>query len=434
VAVGLGEAQLLLNCPNWDLRSSLVLTNRNPAGVVRGFGGQELEAALQPVLTEALIRADLDPVEFFKVNFVRPGRDYFWREGGRWTYRGLDFRPAMARGAEAFGWRGKFKGWLRPSAVEGPRRHGVGVWVHGNADIGEDESEAYVRLNPDGSAVVHVLVSEFGTGTRSSLAKMAAEVLDLPLDKVRLTPPDTLVNPFEFGLVGSRGTYAVGSAVIRAAEDARRRLLEQAGRILEIPAEELDTADGLVFPKDGRRKGLSWKGVMGIFRTITGTGFYEADFSLTNFLMLFVEVAVDVETGRVDLVSLLPATDVGQIINPQMLTEQLQGCLGSAGVDTAIFEEPVLDPRRGWMLNPNLVDYKWRTFVELPRFQQVVLESGADSHRFRALGVGEIATAPGPPAVMMAVSNALGVRLSDYPLTPDKILAAWRQAGEGARS
>lgn len=434
VAVGLGEAQLILRCPNWDLRSELVLTNRNPAGVVRGFGGQELEAALQPVLTEALIRADLDPVEFFKTNFVRPGHSYVWREGKTWTYRGLDFRPAMDRGAEAFGWAEKFKGWLRPSAVDGPRRHGVGVWAHGNADIGEDDTEAYVRLTPNGAAVVHVLVSEAGQGTRSSLAMMAAEVLGLALDKVSLTPPDTLANPFDFGLVGSRGTYAVGSAVIRAAEDARRLLLERAGRLLDAPAEDLDTSDGRVFLKNDPKKGMSWSRVMGISRTITGTGFFEADFSLSNFLMLFVEVAVDVETGKVDLVSLLPAADVGRIINPQMLSEQLQGCLGSAGLDTAIFEEPVADPRRGWMLNANLVDYKWRTFAELPGYRQVVLESGADSHRFRALGVGEIATSPGPAAVLMAVSNALGVRLDGYPLTPDRILATWAKVGKEVRA
>ncbi len=433
VAVGLGEAQLLLRCPNWDLRARLALTNRNAAGVVRGFGGQELEAALQPLLTEALIRAELDPVEFFKANFVRPGQTYVWREGVTWTYRGLDFRPAMERGAEVFGWRDKFKGWLRPSALDGPRRHGVGVWVHGNADIGEDESEAYVRLSPSGSAVVHVLVSEAGAGARSSLAKMAAEVLCLPLDKVSLAPPDTLVNPFDFGLVGSRGTYAVGSAVINAAQDARRQLLQRAARLLSAPAEELDTMDGRVFRRGDGQKSLSWSRVMGISRTITGKGSFEADFSLSNFLMLFVEVAVDVQTGKVDLLSMLPATDVGQVINPQMLSQQLQGCLGAAGLDTAIFEEPVLDPRRGWMLNPNLVDYKWRTFAELPAYDQVILESGADSHRFRALGVGEISTSPGPAAVMMAVSNALGVRLEEYPLTPDKILAAWRQAEKGAR-
>lgn len=429
VAVGLGEAQLLLSCPNWDLVSKLVVTNRNPAGVVRGFGGQELEAALEPVVSEAMIAAKLDPVEFFKVNFVRPGQTYVWREGRTWTYRGLDFRPAMEKGAQAFGWREKFKGWLTPTSVDGPRRTGVGVWVHGNADIGEDESEAWVKLNPDGTATVHVLVSEAGMGTRSSMAKMAAEVLGLPLEKVDLSEPDTLANPFEFGLVGSRGTYAVGSAVIKAAEEARRKLLEKAAPLFKTDAEDLDTVDGKVFTRLDPAKKLSWSKILGISRTVTGIGCFEADFSLTNFLMLFAEVAVDVETGKVDLTKLTLATDVGQIIDPQSLAGQLNGCFGSAGLDTATFEEVVLDPKHGWMLNPNLVDYKWRTFAELPPCEHVVLESQAESHRFKAFGVGEIATSPGPAAVLMAVSNALGVRLSEYPLTPEKVLAAWKQAG-----
>ena len=105
----------------------------------------------------------------------------------------------------------------------------MGVGVHGNADVGEDASEALVKLTPDGRAMVYCCVSESGPGQRSSLCKMAAEVLKLPLGKVNMSPPDTHLNPFEFGLMGSRGTFAVGSAVIdAAAQDARRRLLEMA--------------------------------------------------------------------------------------------------------------------------------------------------------------------------------------------------------------
>jgi xanthine dehydrogenase molybdenum-binding subunit len=170
---------------------------------------------------------------------------------------------------------------------------------------------------------------------------------------------------------------------------------------------------------------------MGIDRTLLGYGRFEPDFTVPNFMMLFVEVEVDVETGKADLVHVVSATDVGQIIDPLNLKNQLYGSLGSAGVDSALFEESILDKKSGRLLNINLIDYKWRTFLELPTFQTVTLETPFPTHRFKAIGVGEISTAPGPPAVLMAVSNALGKRMYDYPITPDKILKALGKAKGG---
>jgi xanthine dehydrogenase molybdenum-binding subunit len=139
---------------------------------------------------------------------------------------------------------------------------------------------------------------------------------------------------------------------------------------------------------------------------------------------MFVEVEVDSETGGIELHRVVAATDVGKIIDPPSLEGQFYGSLGAAGIDTALFEETVLDRVSGHILNPNMVDYKWRTFSELPRFKNVFLETEMPTHRYKALGAGEIATSPGPGAVLMAVSNALGKRLMEYPVTPDKVLAA----------
>jgi CO/xanthine dehydrogenase Mo-binding subunit len=118
------------------------------------------------------------------------------------------------------------------------------------------------------------------------------------------------------------------------------------------------------------------------------------------------------------------ATDVGQVMDPLGLEGQLNGCLGSAGIDSAIFEETILNPASGHILNANLVDYKWRTFAELPPIDQVVLETPMPSHRFHSVGVGEVATSPGPSAILMAASNALGTWLTSYPVTPRRVLAA----------
>jgi xanthine dehydrogenase molybdenum-binding subunit len=423
VAVGCGEVQIAVRCANWDLKPVIVCTNRNASGIVRGFGGQELKCGLIPLLSLAMEKLEIDPFQFLKMNFVKPGDGYFWRDGIWYTYRGVDFSKAMEEGARRFGWKEKWKGWLKPSAVEGVKRRGIGVGVHGNADIGEDASEAYVRLHPDGTAMLFSCVTEHGTGQRTNFVKMVAEVLQLPLENVTVTPSDSLINPYEFGPAGSRGTYAIGSAVIAAAEDAKRKLLELLAPKLQADPSELDTVDGFVFVKGHPGKKISWK-AMSVDRTVTGYGRFDPDYTLSNCMMTFVEVEVDTETGKVTLTRVVNATDVGQVIDPLGLEGQLNGCLGSGGIDSALFEETVIDRSSGHILNANMIDYKWRTFSELPPIENVVFETPIPSHRFHAVGVGEIATSPGPAAVLMAVSNAIGVWLHEYPTTPERVLKA----------
>jgi len=423
VAVGCGEVQLMTRCENWDLRTAIVATNRNASGCVRGFGGQELKCSFIPVLCLAMAQLDLDPMEFIKKNYVKPGDGYFWRDGLWYTYRGIDYSDAIDQGARCFDWREKWRGWLQPSAVEGPRRRGVGIGVHGNADIGEDSSEAHVRLHPDGSAMLFSCITEHGTGQRSNYVKMVAEVLQLPMERISVSPADSLINPFEYGPFGSRGTYAIGSAAIKAAEDARRQLLELLAPRLGVGPGELDTADGVVFVREDPARSLKW-GAMGYDRTIQGYGRFDPDFTLANCMTTFVEVEVDTETGKVDLLRVVNSTDVGQIIDPPGLEGQLNGCLGSSGIDSALFEETILDKGTGHILNANMIDYKWRTFSELPPIDNLVLETPVASHRFKAIGVGEVATSPGPMAILMAVSNAIGVWLHEYPATPDRVLKA----------
>jgi CO/xanthine dehydrogenase Mo-binding subunit len=423
VAVGCGEVQIAVRCPNWNLKPVIVCTNRNASGIVRGFGGQELKCILIPILSLAMEKLGIDPFEFLKKHFVKPGDGYFWRDGIWYTYRGVDFTKAMDKGADLFGWKDKWKGWLKPTAVDGTRRRGVGVGVHGNADIGEDASEAYVRLHPDGTAILFSCVTEHGTGQRSNYIKMVAEVLQLPLENVSVTPSDSLINPYEFGPAGSRGTYAIGSAVIAAAEDAKQKLFKLIAPMLQAGPNDLETVDGVVFVRSHPEKRISWK-AMSIDRTVTGYGRFEPDYTLTNCMMSFVEVEIDTETGSVTLFRVVNTTDAGQIIDPPGLEGQMNGCLGSGGIDSALFEETILDRSTGHILNANMIDYKWRTFPQLPVINNVALQTPFPSHRFHAVGVGEIATSPGPAAVLMAVSNAIGAWLHEYPVTPEKVLKA----------
>ncbi|MFH0730407.1 MAG: xanthine dehydrogenase family protein molybdopterin-binding subunit [Pseudomonadota bacterium] len=423
IAVGCGEAQIAVRCDNWDLKSAIVCTNRNVSGIVRGFGGQELKCTLIPLLSLAMEKAGLDPFEVLKKNFVKPGDGYFWREANWYTLRGVDYTKAMEEGARVFGWKERWKGWLTPTSINGNKKRGVGVGIHGNADIGEDDSEILVRIDSDGKVIIHSSIVEHGTGQKSNCLKAVAEVFRIPMEVVSFTPADTLVTPFEFGPFGSRGTYAFLTAAINAAEDAMKKLFEHAAPLLGAAPEDLETEDLVIWVKGHPEKRIEWGSVMHL-RTVFGHGRFDADFTLSNCMMSFVEVEVDTETGKVTLLRVVNTTDVGKIIDPQGLRGQLNGCLGSAGIDSALFEETILDPSMGYTLSSNMIDYKWRTSMELPLIDNVVLETPFPTNRFHAVGVGEIATSPGPSAVLMAVSNAIGVWFHEYPLTSQKILSA----------
>lgn len=430
VGVGIGEAQLVMaKCPNWDLDTAVVVTNKQPAGIVRGYGGQELNSCLSLLIGRTMREGNFDPVEVFKKNYVCDGDQYVWRDGRTWNAHSINYVKAMEATAEKFDWKNKWKGWGVPTAVNGNKVRGVGVGIIGNADVGEDNTEAYVRAVPDlfgdrGHVVLQTDVTESGMGQKSNLAKMVADILNVPYELIQLTPPDTVINPTGFGLCGSRGTITYGHAVSNAAEDLKNKLFELAKPILDISIEAMALEDFCVVNKARPNQRVTWKKLIPPDLTLTGYGNHIENFSTPNFFMIFVEVEVDKETGKVDLVNLCGGSDAGQIIDPATLEMQFHGGIGSASLDTALFEEHIIDKATARPLTYNMIEYKWRPFNEFPHFDTVMLESQFDTFQFKAVGVGEIAGAAAASATMQAISNAIGNQVSEYPATPNVVLKA----------
>ena len=430
VAEGLGELNLVLNqTPNWDVTVKVVVSNLTPVGIARGFGGQELKSCALHLLNRALKQIDMDPVTVFKKNFCKAGDEYYWRTGHKYSNPVIDYTKCFDVAAEKFGWYRKWKGWGKPTRVEGNKAYGVGFSLHSSGDPQSDETFAYVRLEND-QVTVHCVISECGNGERLAIAKVAAEVLNVPMEAVTVVQADNGTNPADFGLAGSRGTITGGAAVGRAAAEARKKLLEEAAPVMGCSPEELDTKDMMIFKKDDPSNRIPWLRICPLYYSITGTGGIEGDFNHNNCVMIFVEVEVDLDTGLVKVVDVLGASDVGQIVNPIELKMQFEGGLGSAGLDTAQLEAHVLDPVLGRIMTHNLIDYKWRPFNELPHFDTSILESQfPTAHPFGAIGIGEITGAGGPPAVLMAIENAIGgAEINEYPATPDRILKALGKA------
>jgi CO/xanthine dehydrogenase Mo-binding subunit len=432
IGVGIGETQLVMaKCPNWHLDTNCVVTNKQPAGIVRGFGGQELNSCLALLMGRTMREGNFDPVECFKKNYVCDGDYFTWRDGREWRAHSINYVPAIEAAAEKFGWKEKWKGWGVPTwtSEDGKRVRGVGCGVIGNADIGEDNTEAYVRVVPDligekSHVILQTSVTESGMGQRSNLAKMVAEIMNVPYEHVDVTPTSTKVNPTGFGLCGSRGTITYGHAISNACEDAKRQLCKLAVPYLEVEADAMELRDYGVGCVARPSKFVTWKKLIPPDLTLTGYGQHLENFSTPNFMMVFLEVEVDKETGLVSVIKWLSGADAGQIIDPAALEMQLQGGIGAACLDTATYEEHIIDPVLKRTLTYNMIEYKWRPFNEFPEFDSVVLESQFDTFQFKAVGLGEISGAAAASATLQAISNAIGVQVSQYPATPDVILKA----------
>lgn len=427
-AVGLGECQAFLGkCENWALDTKLVATNHSSQAPIRGFGGQECKSVLVPMVCTAIRAANMDPLEVFKKNFVKDGDKYIWRDHLWWDVHSVDYTRAFEETAKAFGWSEKWKGWETPTWVSEDGRYaiGVGVGVHGNADIGEDPTEGEVKLHPFGSVTVEICIGETGGAQRLAVQKMVAEVMKCPLDGVQLVDADTHGTRYDAGMIGSRGTITMGTTAVNAAKNARRNLLEMAAVKLHANVEDLDTENFLVFNKNNPEVRLPWIAITGTPEcTVNGTYSYVQNFDKPNFALYLAEVCVNLETGEAKLLRAMEGSDVGQIIDPINIRMQAEGSFGSAGGDTGLFEEMVMDQKLGRFMNGNMIDYKWRTFNNFPQFDTVLLESEWDTESFHAVGFGEITPSPAPAAILMAVSNAIGVEMTEYPCTPQKILKA----------
>ena len=268
-------------------------------------------------------------------------------------------------------------------------------------------------------------MGETGGAQRHAVQKMVAEIMKVPFDGVQVVDPDTHATGYDAGMIGSRGTITMGTCSIRAAKDARRQLLEMAAEKFHVNVNDLDTENFMVVHKHIPEMKLPWIAVTGTPEmTITGKARYEQNFDKPNFALYLAEVEVNLETGEAKLIHALEGTDVGQIIDPINVRMQAEGSFGSAGADTGLFEEMVMDKKLGRFLTGNMIDYKWRTFNEFPKFDTVILESEFDSESFHALGFGEISPSPAPAAILMAVGNAIGHEITEYPCTPSAVLRA----------
>ena len=430
IAVGLISVPVNTKCENVSVDTKLLVTNTLCSGAYRGYGYLEHSALLTNILNRGLAQLGIDPVEYLKKIAILPGEKLFhaYMMSGWIDAEGPSYLKFLEAGARKFGWQDRWLGWGKNFVAEDGRIHAVGVGLSGMSDVGEQLSNDNVNLHFDGNVNINAGITEFGPGTRDVMRMLVAEEMNVPLENVRLAPCDTQANPYEWGSTGSRSTTAIGGCLVHAAKDAKRQLFERASKILQCPPEALETKDGMISIKGHPEATIPWVAAIGFNGCITGVGNTQPYYNAQCYQAQFTEIAVDPDTGKVEVVELLNAGDVGQIINPQALQGQFDGYF--PGVDIVIREETILD-KDGRMVNPSMIDYRTRTFNELPKHSSVILENPPEDKNgvtpFGALGGGEPSVSPAIEALTMAIYNATGKWFDKYPITPADIIGAFKE-------
>lgn len=456
----------------------LVYTNNPPRGAFRGFGGTQMLFAVNSLIDEMARLLALDPIEVHKRNAIRRGETSVHG----WQIRSTGLAECLDQATAAIDWAAKRKppGTPPPPVAElataaatdataaagspapltippsliNPLRRGVGVaaamHVAGNRTIGNwDGSTVVVKINEDGRALIHSGECDMGQGAMTMLSQIVAHELNLPLAHVHVVAPDTDTSPFAIGSLASRVTMSGGNAAILAARKARDCLFAVAAPLLEADPSALELAEGRVRVRDepGRSRPVAeiarlhiWRhGGEGIQVSATWdpkTAMHDDDLfgnvaPTHSFAAQAVEVEVDCETGQVTVIDSFVSDDCGKALNPTAVHGQTNGATAQA-IGWTLYEEARIEDGR--LMNGNFADYTMATADALPLLRSGLVESNDPVGPYGAKGASETAILPGAGAIANAVHEAIGVRIRDLPITPEKILAGLedRRAREAA--
>lgn len=434
----------LYRLPSLHYDGIAVYTNNVPTCAMQGFGNPQLGFAVESSMDEIAERLGIDPIELRLKNYVGLG-EVFWGQGPtvRSVIKSCGVEELLRRGSEAIGWNNR----LRPETQKGRFRRGIGMGrgFHTTGAGGPqpsvviDYSSSFIKINEDGSVDVVTAVMDHGGGTLEAIAKIVAEELGVPLDKVGISPADTRTTTYDCVTHATRGVFAGGGAAQKVARQVKKKLLDYAARILDVTQPEAlsirpdqSLGQGVIYVEGVPGKEIT-VGEVANTAHIRNWGIIASVDSLRQvtcppaFIVNFVEVEVDTETGKVKIVRSFAGSDAGTVVNPDLAAGQLDGGLVK-GIGTAFYEDARVDEKTGELFSQGiLTDLKSPTFCEMPPVDETITffaNTVEPSGPFGAKGIGEAALNAVPAAMANAIQNALGIRFNELPITKEKILAA----------
>ncbi|MCJ7725941.1 MAG: molybdopterin-dependent oxidoreductase [Acidimicrobiia bacterium] len=413
-----------------------VYTNMPVGGAYRGYGATQSYFALETAMDEIADRIGIDPIELRRRNHIQVGggspvfRELGeGREGVDMIIRSCGLPEALTEGAARIDWDAK----RAAGPGEGPYRRGVGLSVHmqGSGIPLIDMAAATIKMNDDGSFNLLVGATDLGTGSDTILGQIAAEVLGVPLAMIVVTSSDTDVTPFDTGAYASSTTYVSGKAVEKAAIEVREQIIGVAAAMLQTSREDLEVGDARVTAPDGSSVTLGEICLRAMYGAdqfqIGATASCVPEESPPPFLASFAEVEVDVETGMVRVLDYVAAVDCGTPINPRQAEGQVEGAIHN-GIGYALTEEMTFTPL-GKVRNPDLARYKIPGWLDTPPIRVILVDSYEPTGPMGAKSIAEIGINGPIPTIANAIFNAVGVRLTEAPFTPEKVWRAMRAAG-----
>ncbi len=411
--------------PHIRVTSTLVYTNKMRGTQLRGLGVPEGAWAIESQMDMIAERLGVDPFELRLKNALDEGDINSIGD----VVHSIGLKECLRKAAEEIGWRKpKEKNIGRGLAIvaKSPTTH-------------SSISGAYVQLNEDGSAQLLVGASEIGQGAEVVLSQIAAEELGLPIEAVGITCADTAVTPYDRGTFSSRVTFYTGLAVKKAAEDARKQLLEMASKMTEVPEGDLRIENGRIVSQKHREVSLSmrevvewahmkekpilgrgWAGGKGDYPGLPHKAKGKEPTPGWKYGAQAVEVEVDAETGIARVRKIVSAHDVGKSLNPLTVKGQIIGGV-VMGLGYAMHEGLQFD--EGRVINPSFMDYKIASSQEIPEIVPVCVEVPLPEGPFGAKGIGELAVVGIAPAIGNAIHDAVKVRIKELPLNPARVLA-----------
>ena len=418
--------------PAYKFEGARIFTNKPPCGPKRGHGTPQPRFAMECQIDKAAEQLGLDPADMRRRNLAEP----FTKTANHLTVTTIGLGECIDRVVEASGWRQKWKAL--------PPGKGIGIACSsyltgaGTAIYWNDMPHSGVVVRADRSGGVSVLcgATDIGQGSDSILAYLVAEVLGIAPKDIRVHVADTDLTPVDLGSYSSRVTLMAGNAAIQAAERLRTHIFDAVARKLEVEPERLAARDGRVFVVDDEERGLTFAEAVVLGESRHGVLAFPGSYApprragkykgggvgpspCYSYSACVVEVDVDADSGEVKPTEIWIAHDIGRALNPLLVEGQVEGSI-YMGLGEVLMEEQVF--RKGVHKFPSMLEYKTPTTLETPDIHTILVETDDPEGPFGAKEAGQGPLLPIIPAVANAVYAAVGVRVDETPITPDKVI------------
>ncbi len=423
--------------PNFQYDGYRVYTNKPPCGAMRGHGGPQAHFAQDVQMDMIAEELGMDPVEMALRNGLRTGE----RSAAGFNIISSGFAECVQKAAEETNFRAK----RLLTKVDKNKAYGIGLGCGGFpsgagfyfTNTTAAHSSVIIRAGEGGGVSVLTGASDIGQGSDSIICQIVAEVLGLSLDDIRITSADTAMTPPDMGTYSSRVTVAAGNAALKAARAAKEEIFRVVAKKMEASPDDLVAANQRIFVKGSPDAFMPFEEAVNLYQMensgapLVVKGSYNSPDKMSptySFGAYVAEVEVDLRTGEVQVLRMTAGHDCGQPLNPMSVEGQVEGCI-VMGMGYALSEN--LSFEGGQTLNPSFLGYRAPTATQAPEIVIHHVISRDPEGPFGAKETGEGSLDPTTPAIANAIYNAIGVRIKDLPITPEKILRELKKKEKG---